>query len=297
VSQNFYTRATVPVGEKIILEAQFKDSAGFPKDSETLPTIEVLDAASDTVIATTASEIYRVAVGRYRYDLTVPTSFQEGLWSDRWAATIDGYSVENVFDFTVSSVATAEAVGASVPVKQYTLDDEEIQEELTQQEIKGILRLRKFLKMRVRSTAFKPDGTPCPLLPNDQLDLALLSSLAEFNATPVLTSFSFDSDFIQKVCADIVTQGAMLIVWAGQAVIEAGFEFTVNDNGVTYNPPPVSSTISGIYNSNLSDYRAKLKEIKRNLRPSPKGLASGNIFAINPRLRAIKNHLKERRIL
>jgi hypothetical protein len=134
------------------------------------------------------------------------------------------------------------------------------------------------------------------VLPNDQLNLFLCIGLAEFNATPTLTAYGFDNLWIQTVAVDAITQGAMLAAWASQAVIEAGFEFTVNESGIVYTPPPVSSTISSMYSSQLSDYRGKLKEIKRNLRPGPVGLSSGSILVVNPVFRRLR-HKRENRII
>lgn len=296
MSRNVYNRSAVPVGEQLTLEVRFTDSAGNPKDTAAYPSVEILDAAMAVVRSLSSSGVVRTAVGQYKFVFTVPDGYQEGLWNDRWVGEVDGYENENIFDFTVSSVGAVQAVGSSVPEKVYSLDDSDIEEPFSQEEIKGILRLRKYLKARMRTTAYKPDGTLCPVMPDDQLDLMLCSALSEFNATPTLTAYGFDSQFIQTVCADIITQGAMLIAWAGQAVIEAGFEFTVQDNGVTYNPPPVSSTISSMYSAQLSDYRAKLKEIKRNQRPGPVGMGAGSLLVVNPVFRRLR-HLRERRII
>lgn len=291
-----YTREKVPVGESVVLEVQFKDSAGNFKDPDQTPEVEITDASTITVLASTSLGVNRRGVGQYYYDFDVPEGFTPGIWNDHWTGTVDGYSISDIFDFTVSSLGSIEAAGGTVVEKEYTLEDDEIEEIYSQEEIKGILRLRKYLKNRLRSTAYKPDGTPCPLLSNGQLDLCLMSALSEFNATPTLTNLGFDNTWIQTVAADIITQGAMLIAWSAQAVIEAGFEYTINDNGVTYNPPPVSSMISSMYNTQLSDYRAKLKEIKRNLRPSPKGLSAGSLLVTSPQVIKLK-HLRERRII
>jgi hypothetical protein len=296
MAQIIYDRAAVPVGEKIILEAQFRDSAGNVKDTDVFPSIQITDASLEVAQSLTTSGILRTALGRYRFDFIVPDGYTEGMWNDQWVGLMDGYTIVDVFNFTVNSAGSVAATGISVPEPVFDLDDDEIDEPFSQDEIKGILRLRKYLKARLRSTAFKPDGTACPVFDNGQLDLFVCSALSEFNATPTFTAFGFDDLFIQTVAADIITQGAMLIAWAGQAVIEAGFEWTVNDNGVTYNPPPVSSTITTLYSTQLSDYRAKLKEIKRNIRPGPLGLGAGSLLVVNPIFRRLR-HRRENRIL
>lgn len=297
MSRFTYTRSKVPVGQEIILEVAFTDSAGNPKDTETYPSVEILDASMTVVRALSANGVYRPAVGRYRLNYIIPDSFDVGLWNDRWVGTLDGYEIENIFDFTVDSVGSIEATGISIPERIYSLSDDDIEEDFTQEEIKGILRLRKYLKAKMRSVAYKPDGTMCPIMPDDQLDLMLCSALSEFNATPTLTAYGFDSQFLQTVGADIITQGAMLIAWSGQAVIEAGFEFTVQDNGVTYNPPPVSSTISSMYSTQLSDYRTKLARLKLNLKGAPRGMSAGGFLNSNRNVRVMRmRHLKEKRL-
>lgn len=295
-SRNFYDRSTVPIGEQIILEAQFRDSAGNPKDTTSFPAVQILDAAMEIVRGLSASGVTRTACGRYRLSFIVPDGYLAGMWNDRWVGSLDGYTLENIFDFTVDSIGSVEATGSSVPEIEYSLSDDDLPEMFSQSEIQGILRMRKFLKARMRSNAYKPDGTPCPVLPDDQLNIFLCIGLAEFNATPTFTSIGFDDLWLQTIAVDVITQGAMLAAWASQAVIEAGFEFTINDNGVVYTPPPVSSTISSMYSAQLSDYRGKLKEIKRNIRPGPLGLGAGSILVVNPVFRRLR-HLRERRIL
>lgn len=292
----YYQRDAVPLGGHIYLEVQFSDSAGNPKDADIIPTVSITDAATAEVRADSSSGVLRIAKGRYRLDYTVPDGFVAGMWNDIWSATLDGYSISNTFDFTVNPAGSIEAVGSSVPETTYSLSDEDLSFYFSNDEIRGILLLRKTLKTRLRTVAYKPDGTPCPAMDDDTLNQLLCAALSEFNATPTLTSFSFADNIIQTLAHDIITQGAMLGAWAGQAVIEAGFEFTVNDSGVTVQPPPVSSTISTMYNAQLSDYRSKLKEIKRNLRPGPMGLGAGSILVVNPVVRRLR-HLRERRIL
>ena len=295
-TNNTYDRSSVPEGASISLEASFRDSASNFKDPSVFPSVEIVDSTMSVVRALSSALVKRRACGQYSLEFTIPAGFEEGLWNDQWVAVLDGYSLDSVFDFTVNSQGSITASGSSVPDVEYELTDDDLAELFSQEEIKGILRLRKFLKTRMRSSAFKPDGTPCPVLPDTQLNMFLCIALAEFNATPTLTSYGFNEQWLQTVCMDVLTQGAMLVAWSAQAVIEAGFEFTVSDNGVVYTPPPISSTISSMYNSQLGDYRNKLKELKRNVRPGPKGMSAGSWFnGTNPVFRRYR-HLREKRI-
>jgi hypothetical protein len=125
-SRNVYNRSSVPAGESIILEAKFLDSAGNPKDTSVFPSVEILDVGMNTVRSLSDSGVTRTACGHYRLEYLVPSGHAEGLWNDRWVGTIDGYEVENVFDFTVYSVGSVEVTGSSVPEIEYTLDDDDL---------------------------------------------------------------------------------------------------------------------------------------------------------------------------
>lgn len=289
-----YTRESVPVGETIRLETQFRDSAGIPKDADSFPTVEVLDAATSQVVVATNSGVFRTGIGRYRYDLIVPTGFTSGLWNDTWSGAIDGYTLTSTFDFLVDSVGSIDAVGGIVQPQPQIGDEPEVL--FSREEIKNINVLLKILKSKVLNIKYDENGNLCPVFGDTDLVSYLCASLAEFNATPTITGYSFDNPLVATIWSDVITQGAYLVGMAAKAVHEAGREFVLNDNGVSINPPPVSSTITTLYNSQLGDYRAKLKEIKRNHRPAPYGMGAGSILVANPVYRRLR-HLRERRII
>lgn len=289
-----YLRDSVPVGEVIRLETQFTDSAGNPKDADNTPTIRITDAAATVVLATTSQLVVRTGLGRYRYEFTVPDSYTSGTWNDRWIGTVDGYQLTATFDFHVDSRGEIEAI-TTVPEPDMELGDE-VLNVFSQEEIRGINILLKMLNSKLRNIAFKPDGTRCDVFSQDDLIMFICAALSEFNATPTITDFIFSDLAVYTTFADVITTGAMLQAWAGQAILEAGKEWTITDNGVTVTPPPVSSSITNIYNAQLADYRAKLKEIKRNLRPSPRGMGAGSILVNNPALRRLR-HRRENRII
>lgn len=291
-----YKRDAVPVGEQIFLEVDFTDSAGNKKDADSTPTITITDAASSTVLATTSSLVIRTSEGHYRYLFTVPSGHISGIWNDRWAGVMDGYSMNNTFDFTVSSDGDIEATTTTVE-PTVEIGDEPEPEPYTQLEIKNINKLLKRLQDKLRSIAFKPDGSRCDVFAVEMLADFLSLSLSEFNATPTITNYSFADSIIVTTFSDIITQGAMLMAWTGQIAVEIGFEFQINDNGTNFIPPQVSTALNNIVNANLADYRAKLKEIKRNLRAHiPLGMGAGSILVASPAARRLR-HLKEKRIL
>ena len=293
-----YNRDTVPIGETIRLEVQFQDSAGNPKDTDSaFPSIAIFDGYGVQATITSSNFIRRAGIGHYFLDYLVPDGYTVGQWNDVWTGIVDGATLRAVFNFTVNSIGEINAIGSVVdPIIQIGDEPLLILDTYSETAKANINVLLKLLKAKLRSTAFKPDGTKCNVFDNDDLLQFLIASLSEFNATPTITGYDFDNTLIRTLFSDVITQGAMLIAWAGQAILEAGKEWTINDNGVQVNPPPVSSTISGMYNSQLTDYRAKLKEIKRNHRPAPLGMGAGNLLVNNPALRRLR-HRRENQII
>lgn len=293
--QFVYDRSAVPVGEDLKLEVQFSDAAGNSKDADSTPTIEITDGAGQVVLAQTSQSVERLGLGHYRYQLTAPEGYITGIWNDIWRGTLDGYSIVNIFDFLVNSQGKINAIETIVEPDSELGDDDSVP--YTQDEIKNINVLLKLLKSRLRNNAFTPAGDPCNVFADEDLINFLCASLSEFNMTPTITGFTFADPNTSTLFADILTQGAMLIAWSGQAILEAGREFSLVDSGVQINPPPVSSTINTQYQANLTDYRAKLTRIKVNLRPSPRGLGAGNILASrNPKILQLR-HRSENRII
>ena len=289
-----YNRESVPVGETLRLEVQFRDSAGNPKDTDGFPSIIIRDSQGSSVLDKTTSGVYRTSEGRYKYDYIVPDGYQVGRWTDAWEGSVDGYVLTSIFDFHVSSVGTLEAVGTTADPEPQIGDEPVI--EWTREETNGINHLLKILKARIQNIKYDEYGNLCPVFGDRDLVSYLCASVSEFNATPTITGYSFDNPLIYTTFSDVITQGAYLIGMSAKAVHEAGREFTLNDNGVTVNPPPVSATITSMYNAQLSDYRAKLKEIKRNHRPIAAAYGAGSILVTNPVYRKMRWR-KEGRIL
>lgn len=294
MAQFVYLRNAVPVGSSIILEAQYYDSAGNFKDTDVDPTIEIVDAVDIVVRVASSIDIERVGLGHYRLEFVIPGGFTPGTWNDIWDAPLDGYTLINTFDFVVNSQGSVVATGDTVDA-EVALGDDYIYS-YSQAAIKNINFLLKLVKSKLRNTAFKPDGSICNVFDDQDLIQFIIASLSEFNVTPTITAFTFEDPNIAGLFADILAQGAMLLAWSGQAILESGREFTITDNGTVVQPPPVSATINAQYSANLADYRAKLKEIKRNLRPGPLGMGAGSLFIANPALKKLR-HRRENQIV
>lgn len=276
-----YDRQAVPAGEKIRLEIQFKDSAGNPKDASSFPSVSITDGASVVAYGPTTSGVVRSSVGLYRIDYIVPDGYTEGVWNDTWSGTLDGYGASATFDFRVSSVGSIEAAGAGVPEPEMRIGDA-AHINYSQDEIYGINILMKTLRTRLRNNQTLPTGLQCDIFESNDLADFLNAALSDFNSTPTITTYLFSSPMIYNLFSDVIVEGAYIKALAALAPIQAGSELTITDNGTSLTPPQISSMIMNVATTMLSDYRARLKEIKRNHRPSAIGMGAGTIANQSP---------------
>jgi len=144
----------------------------------------------------------------------------------------------------------------------------------------------------VRAMLKDTDST-CHAFSDDEIDMYLESSLWAFNARPTFTAFFWDN--LQERWLDIICKGA--VVWAlyAQGLIEAGREFTITDNGISFTPPPVSDKLHNYAAALLAHYDAQLAEIKQNFRPIPAAVGIFSVLDVSPSLRRLR-HLREKRI-
>lgn len=295
MSQFTYLRDAVPITETIRLEVQFSDVAGNFRYLDTGPTIEIIDAADTIVVPATSTGIASRGPGLYSYDFTVPVGFVSGIWEDHWSGSLDGYSFMNShFNFVVSSVGHVEAVGTVAP--EIVAIGDPASYDFSQDEIKGINILLAQLNIRLKNIAFKPDGTRCDVFSTQELVGFLYMSLSEFNAYPTITTYTFADHLIQTLFSDLIIEGATLMALSIQAILHAGFENQISDNGVLFVPGPISSTMNTVIASRQSLYLEKLKNAKRNLRPGIRGMGAGRILVNNPTVQRLR-HLRERSII
>ena len=136
------------------------------------------------------------------------------------------------------------------------------------------------------------DGS-CYAFSDDDIDMFLEQSLWAFNAKPTFTNFKWDN--IQERWIDIITKGATIWALYAQGLIEAGREFVINENGVSFTPPPVSEKLHSYATSLLAHYEKELTEIKQNFKPLPAGIGQFSVLDISPALRRLR-HLREKKI-
>ena len=105
----------------ITLTVKFLDAAGNLADPDNSPMVDIFPAGKDPNSGTTvdgdaiildasqtsygnppgANYIVRNSVGCYSYNFPIPNNGDLGVWFDRWTATVDQQTIEEVFMFVV----------------------------------------------------------------------------------------------------------------------------------------------------------------------------------------------------
>jgi len=290
-------------GRDISLYVRFLDPAGNPINADSLPSVQITDAGGVVrrASSTTGVSLEGDTDGTYRFDYEIPLAMGDGYAQDFWTAVIGGETVTADFQFLVQESGEIEA--DVVPVFSPTGDATFT---FTKCEAEGIDVLMSIVKKRVKNdgTSKAPDpddpsqtiDVSCSVFSDDELICFLINSLSEFNQWPHFTNFGFCDAQITGIFMDIIIQGAVLLAMAAQALIERGREFSITDNGVTYQPPQVSEILNSQYGTQLGYYKEKLKMIKTSLKPNPLSLGTFRVTAISPNYIRLR-HLRERQIL
>lgn len=139
----------------------------------------------------------------------------------------------------------------------------------------------------------KDTDPSCAAFSDDEIDMLLEGSLWAFNAKPTFTAFLWDG--LQERWLDIIVKGAVIWGLYSQGLLEAGREFTITDNGISYTPPPVSDKLHNYASALLAHYEKELMDIKQNFRPIPAAVGIFSVLDISPSLKRLR-HLREKRI-
>lgn len=287
-------------GRSIELYVRFVDAAGNPVNADDIPTVEIYDSTSvRRQMATRVGVSLADDPGLYMFNYMIPATAPDGYWTDTWSAKIGNTTVTNTFDFLVM-----EAGNIFESQEMIYTPGEDVPWDFTKDEVYGINILLKMLKPRLKNDGIRkvPDGAggyieeKCSVFTDAELICFLVNSLSSFNQIPHFTHFNFSDPQMYTTFADVLVQGAALLAMAAQMLIEKGREFTLTDNGVTYQPPAISEILNNQFGAQLTDYKEKLKVIKCNMKPNPIGLGSFRVTAVAPAYLRLR-HLRERQII
>lgn len=286
------------IGQLVNLNITIKNSLGQETDADQLPSVQIVDSNSAIKRVFSASGVLKMGTGLYRLPYSIPSTGPVGTWTDSWRSMVNGTLITGAFSFSVlNATLSMTADPGSVVGDAYT-------EEWTEVEIDGINILLKMIKARLRNNnqAETVDAfgnktlTDCYIFTDAELEQFLKASLSEFNQTPHRTNFSFGDQIIYDTHAYIITEGAYIIAIASQMLIEAGREFTINDNGITLQPPPLSTTLNNQFGTLLTRHTDMLKYIKTSMKPGPRGIGSYRVLAVAPAYLRLR-HLRQRKIV
>lgn len=287
-------------GRDIDLYVKFTDQGGEAINADSTPKVTITDS-DGTVWRTSSSSgisLYENP-GIYKLTYSIPDNCADGYVVDLWTAEIGNETISSSFLFYVSSSAQIE----DIEKPEYEPGDD-VDFEFTQAEVQGLNVLLKILGKRLKNSGTRKvsDGnggftdSTCNVFSVDEMTCFLVNSLSEFNQIPHFTSFTFADPSIYGIFADVIIQGAVILALAAQALIEKGREFTVTDNGISFQPPAVSELLNNQYTAQLADYKEKVKFIKCNLKPSPVGLGTFRVSAMSPAYTRLR-HLRAKQLI
>jgi len=291
------TSRRVIVGQTINLDIKVFNALGDLVDADSTPSVEIKDGDGLIIRPSSPSGVVRLGTGLYRLTYTVSSSATSGIWVDTWRVAVDGNLVTDAFNFIVLTAS------ASIDVSGSQIGDAPAQE-FSQDEICGINVLMEQLRCRLKNNAkaevLDAYGIPtledCPIFTNDELLCFLQNSLSEFNQTPHFTAFTFAEQIIWERNSHILVEGAFILAAAAQMLIEAGREFTISDNGITMQPPPLSTTLNNALSAFVTRHTEMLKFIKANMKPAPRGVGTFRVLAVSPAFLRLR-HLRQRQIV
>lgn len=209
-----YSRGSVLEGEVIDLRVVFLDSAGNLVDpdfsnigaSSVLPVLYIYEGSTDSEVMAEEmeAEIYtsaiagplsssRLSLGYFRYQYTVPTSYDAGIWHDVWVATINGVTYQEALTFTVQDYVDLDPQSIS----QNTMIVIELSDDIADEDGNHLEDTSLFYTTTYNPMYASPDmlraeiGPWIDYIPNDTLALMIhwSSKEAEFIQGPIQESW------------------------------------------------------------------------------------------------------------
>lgn len=290
----------IDVTDQVNLTVKFKDAMGNPVNTDSFPTISIVQPSGLVLLAPTSAGVTQTATGQYSFIFTVPINGPYGAFNDVWVGYVNGWRVEATLTFVVDHTQIP-----SINTDGYVHLGDDPGFNYSQCATININKLIKSLKARLNSAgkAKSADAygntiyVDCDIFSIAMLTTFIATALWDFNQVPYFTFFKFDDDDFVDQFGEILVEGATLYALASKALIERGREFQITDNGLNFNPPTVSELMQTQYSTLLSHYWEKLKYIKNSLRPAPRGLGVFSMnSAINPAFARLR-HLRARRLI
>jgi hypothetical protein len=268
-------------------------------DLDFFPNVTVIQPSGGVAVGPTSAGVMRVGVGEYQFNYSVGLYPPVGTWRDAWQGVYQGYNLIGEYTFTTFN---SQLPGINTDGLKKLGDDPGYQfSQVAICSINNVLKsVRARLKNRGKARRLDEYGNAvykdCDVYTVDELVAFVCQSLTMFNEIPHFTLFTWDDTPIIEQFHDIITQGAVYLALGAQALIERGREFSVQDNGIGFNPPTVSELLNTQYTAEMTAWLDKAKLIKHNMKPSCIGLGTMSfVTGVSPQIRRLRN-LRARQI-
>lgn len=279
--------------ESVELKVQIYGTDGNPVDPTSFPSISIIQPSGNVVLAPTSAGVYRLGVGEFGYTLTTTPAISQGVWIDRWSAMLPtGERVNKEFNFVIlyTQLPLHESDG-------YESLGSDPGFHFNQTEIHNINKILKAVKARLKSSGMTRSldqfgnitFRDCDIFSTDSLITFICQSLTMFNEIPHFTDFNFSNSNIIDRYFNVLVQGAVILALASQALIERGREYTINDQGISFQNPTISELLQTEWNTELTNHTEKVKQIKASMKPIPLVISSltGSLLR-NPQLNKLR---------
>jgi hypothetical protein len=268
-------------------------------DLDFFPNVTVIQPSGGVAVGPTSAGVMRVGVGEYQFNYSVGLYPPVGTWRDAWQGVYQGYNLIGEYTFTTFN---SQLPGINTDGLKKLGDDPGYNfDQVAICNINNVIKsVRARLKNRGKARRLDEYGNAvykdCDVYTVDELVAFVCQSLTMFNEIPHFTLFTWNDTPIIEQFHDIITQGAVYLALGAQALIERGREFSVQDNGIGFNPPTVSELLNTQYQKEFDNWYDKAKLIKHNMKPSALGLGTMSfVTGISPQIRRLR-HLRQRSV-
>jgi hypothetical protein len=285
------------------LTVQFYDGFGNPSNTDTFPSLSIVQPSGSVALSPTTAGVGQLDVGKYNYDFKIPFNGPFGVWNDIWQGSVNGYIFTETLSFIVENTELPKIINHDGYHTWVALGDDP-GFNYSQTAILNINKVLKILKARLNNNgkAKSVDRfgnvifVDCNVFSDEILVTFIANAMSEFNQIPYFTWFNWEDTPIVDQFMDILAERATIDALASQALIEKGREFQINDNGVSFTPPMVAEILQTQYSTMLTSFNERLKYIKNSMRPHAIGLGTLRPLATNPQFLRLR-HLRARQII
>lgn len=286
--------------DSIALTISFKNEFGNYVNTDAIPTISIISPTNLVILTSTSAGVSQIGTGQYQYIYAVPYNPTWGVYSDIWTAYVNGQRIESNNNFIVAPTQYQ-----SPNQDGYVSLGDDPGFHFDQISIININKVLKLLKARLNSSGKvkTTDGygnvkyENCDIFSIETLVDFVVSALSYFNMIPHFTDFQFCDPTFPGIFIQALVDIATLYALTSHALIEKGAEYTITDNGVSFNPPAVSDIMMTQYSTALTVVTQNIKDIKASMKPGPISLGLFSITGgVNPAVKRLR-HQRERRLI